>query len=397
MGPGSITYLPVRAPGARLFIGDAHACQGDGEVCGVAVEYASTTTIQVDLIKGWTIEWPRLENEEVIMAIGSARPLEDAARIAYRELILWMEADYGFDRWDAYMMLSQCGQVRLGNFVDPKYTVGAAVLKKYLPIGHRCRSISTAWCIRRRPWTRQDEDNALRRERRRSTRHSAGNVIGGSARFRAAAADQGRPARGRIRRHRPMGSPSSHGSQLAVEEIKGRRHLGRKIELIHLDPQMRQCALPGIRPPAAAADKVDVLVAGFASAEREAIRPIVDQFKPLYFYTNQYEGGVCDANTFCTGPVCEQQFPTLYYGREVRPAGLHHRRRLQFRPAHRRLDARLIPQVGGQIIGEEFIPLRCLEFSSGDPDIQQAKPDWVMTLPGRRSAELLSRRRRPPG
>lgn len=132
MGPGSITYLPVRTSGARLFIGDAHACQGDGEVCGVAVEYPSLTTIQVDLIKGWTLEWPRLETEEVIMAIGSARPLEDATRIAYRELVLWMERDYGFDRWDAYMMLSQCGRVRLGNFVDPKYTVGAGISKTYL-------------------------------------------------------------------------------------------------------------------------------------------------------------------------------------------------------------------------------------------------------------------------
>jgi len=130
MGPGTVTYLPVRVPGARLFIGDAHACQGDGEVCGVAVEHASTTTIRVDLIKGWTIEWPRLEAEDFIMAIGSTRPLEDAARIAYRELIRWMAADYGFDQLDAYMMLSQCGRVRLGNFVDPKYTVGAAVLKK---------------------------------------------------------------------------------------------------------------------------------------------------------------------------------------------------------------------------------------------------------------------------
>ena len=63
---------------------------------------------------------------------GSARPLEEATRIAYRELIRWMAADYGFDQLDAYMMLSQCGRVRLGNFVDPKYTVGAAVSKKYL-------------------------------------------------------------------------------------------------------------------------------------------------------------------------------------------------------------------------------------------------------------------------
>ena len=132
MGPGSITYLPVRSPGARLFIGDAHACQGDGEVCGTAVEYASRTTIHVDLIKSWEIDWPRLETEDKIMVIGSARPLEDATRIAYRELVLWMAKEYGFDQWDAYMMLSQCGKVRLGNFVDPKYSVAAGVEKKYL-------------------------------------------------------------------------------------------------------------------------------------------------------------------------------------------------------------------------------------------------------------------------
>ena len=132
MGPGSITYLPVRSPGGRVFIGDAHACQGDGEVCGVAVEYQSTTTIEIDLIKAWPIDWPRLETEDMIMAIGSARPLEDATRIAYKDLVLWMEAEYGFDRWDAYMMLSQCGRVRLGNFVDPKYTVGAGIAKTYL-------------------------------------------------------------------------------------------------------------------------------------------------------------------------------------------------------------------------------------------------------------------------
>ncbi len=132
MGPGSITYLPVRTAGARVFIGDAHACQGDGEVCGVAVEFQSTTTIQIDLIKHWAIEWPRLETEEMIMAIGSARPLEDATRIAYKELVLWMAAEFGYDKWDAYMMLSQCGKVRLGNFVDPKYTVGAGIIKRYL-------------------------------------------------------------------------------------------------------------------------------------------------------------------------------------------------------------------------------------------------------------------------
>ena len=120
MGPGTVTYLPVRVEGARVFIGDAHACQGDVEVCRVAVEYPTFTTFTINVIKNHDIEWLRLEADDFIMAIGSTRPLEDACRIAYRELIYWLERDFGFERYDAYMMLSQCGKVRLGNFVDPK-------------------------------------------------------------------------------------------------------------------------------------------------------------------------------------------------------------------------------------------------------------------------------------
>ena len=129
IGPGSIIYLPVNAPGALLYLGDCHAAQGDGELCGVAVEHPTVTTVQVDLIKGWRLAWPRLETETMLMCIGSARPMEDAVRIAYRELIRWMVAEYGFDESDAYLLLTQCGRVRLGNMVDPKYTLGASVLK----------------------------------------------------------------------------------------------------------------------------------------------------------------------------------------------------------------------------------------------------------------------------
>ena len=84
------------------------------------------------MIKKYDIEWPRLEADDFIMAIGSTRPLEGACGIAYRELIYWLERDFYFERHDAYMMLSQCGKVRLGNFVDPKYTMGAAIPKKYI-------------------------------------------------------------------------------------------------------------------------------------------------------------------------------------------------------------------------------------------------------------------------
>jgi len=85
--------------------------------------------VQVDLIKGWTLAWPRLETEVFYMTIGSARPMEDASRIAYRELIRWMAAEFGFDEIDAYLLLTMCGKVRLGNMVDPKYTLAASISK----------------------------------------------------------------------------------------------------------------------------------------------------------------------------------------------------------------------------------------------------------------------------
>lgn len=130
--PGNVIYLPVRAEGAYLFLGDVHATQGDGELSGNAIEHPSETTIVVDLIRDWPIRWPRIESESRIMSVGSARPMEDATRIAYRDLVLWMAEEFGYDRLEAYMLLSQCGRVRLGNMVDPNYTVAAGIDKEHL-------------------------------------------------------------------------------------------------------------------------------------------------------------------------------------------------------------------------------------------------------------------------
>jgi len=130
--PGNTIYLPVRAPGARLFLGDCHATQGDGELCGVAIEFPTETTITVDLVKGWTIQGPRIENKDFIMSVGSGRPMEDAARMAYADLLSWMVDAFGFDRYDAYFVLTQIARVRVGNMVDPNYTVAASIGKKYL-------------------------------------------------------------------------------------------------------------------------------------------------------------------------------------------------------------------------------------------------------------------------
>lgn len=132
VAPSAIVYFPVQRPEAYLFLGDCHGRQGDGELCGVAVEMASTVAIQVDLIKDWPIPGVRLETGTEIMSVGSARPMEDAARMAYRDLVRWLCADYGFDEAEAYFLCTQAGRVRLGNMVDPKYTVGAAMRKEWI-------------------------------------------------------------------------------------------------------------------------------------------------------------------------------------------------------------------------------------------------------------------------
>lgn len=131
VAPGAVIYLPVNAPGALLYLGDCHAVQGDGELCGVALEIPATVELQIDLIKGWTIGAPCLENAAFFMCIGSARPMEDAARRAYRDLVRWLSKRTGMDELDAYMLLTMCGKVRLGNMVDPKYSVGASIARQY--------------------------------------------------------------------------------------------------------------------------------------------------------------------------------------------------------------------------------------------------------------------------
>jgi acetamidase/formamidase len=67
------------------------------------------------------------------MVVGSGRPLIDAFRLAHIELIEWLEAEYGFDRTDAYTLLGQVGESSVANIVDPAYTVVAKIAKRYLP------------------------------------------------------------------------------------------------------------------------------------------------------------------------------------------------------------------------------------------------------------------------
>jgi acetamidase/formamidase len=130
---GTTVYLPVFNEGAYFYFGDGHALQGDGEICGSGLETTMEVTFQFDLIKGRTIRWPRMEDSEDIMVLGSVRPLVDAFRIAQVELIEWLVEDYGFDRLDAYQVVSQGGHTRVANVVDPNYTVVAKFPKRLLP------------------------------------------------------------------------------------------------------------------------------------------------------------------------------------------------------------------------------------------------------------------------
>jgi amidase len=130
--PGNTIYLPVWNPGALVYTGDCHARQGQGELCGVAMEITSRVTVIFEVIKDSAIEWPRIESDDAIMVVGSARPMEDAARIANTELVLWLEQEHGFDRWDAYQLLTQAGGLYVGNMVDTTYSLVASISKAHL-------------------------------------------------------------------------------------------------------------------------------------------------------------------------------------------------------------------------------------------------------------------------
>jgi acetamidase/formamidase len=130
---GATVYLPIFHEGAYFYFGDVHALQGHGEITGSGIETSADVTLEIDLIKGKTIEWPRIENDDYIMVAGSVRPLLDAFRIAHVEMIEWLEEEYGFDRWEALQILSQVGEAQVANVVDPNYTIVSKFPKRYLP------------------------------------------------------------------------------------------------------------------------------------------------------------------------------------------------------------------------------------------------------------------------
>lgn len=133
MRPGATCYLGVNVEGALFSIGDGHYRQGEGESCGTAVEGAMNTTLAVELIKGGAPAWPRIEDDDHLMVVGSSRPLEDAWRISQVDMVLWLGELFGLDRLDAYQLLTQISLSPLANVVDTNFSAMTKVAKSLLP------------------------------------------------------------------------------------------------------------------------------------------------------------------------------------------------------------------------------------------------------------------------
>lgn len=134
IGPGTTVLLPVYHEGAHLFLGDCHAIQGDGEIQSVGgIEVAATVRAKVELRpRPRRMAWPRLETATHIGTVACARPLDDALRLAFQEMIWWLEDEHGMSAQEAYLLLGQIAEARCTQMVNPKYTYVCKVDRRWL-------------------------------------------------------------------------------------------------------------------------------------------------------------------------------------------------------------------------------------------------------------------------
>ena len=179
------------------------------------------------------------------------------------------------------------------------------------------------------------------------------------------------------------GLPMIDSTAFAIDDINANGGvLGKKLKLIQLDTQSDNKVYAEYASRVILKDKVGVFMCGITSASREAMRPVVDKHKQVYFYNEQYEGGVCDKFVFCTGVTPAQQLGILIpwaiesYGKKFYTLAA------DYNYGHISADwvKFYLKQSGGELLGEEFIPLDVVNFDSVIQRIQQNKPDVVMSL-----------------
>jgi acetamidase/formamidase len=130
---GNTVFLGVNVPGALLSFGDGHYAMGDGEIMGAAIEGAMNVEVFVELIKRRPTPVPRIENSGEVMFVGSGRPLEDAARVAFKAMVRWVAEESGMSENDAYQFVSQNARAPIIQLVDPEYTVLVKIEKRRVP------------------------------------------------------------------------------------------------------------------------------------------------------------------------------------------------------------------------------------------------------------------------
>ncbi|WP_213981087.1 acetamidase/formamidase family protein [Sphingomonas sp. dw_22] len=130
---GATVYLPVQQPGALLYLGDAHALQGDGETSQYALETSMEVEFSVDLIKRRTVSMPRVENDREIMVLGQAGSLDEALKAASTGMIQWLQQDYGLTLSEAAQVLGTAMRYGVPNLAGRGVGVAARLDKKLLP------------------------------------------------------------------------------------------------------------------------------------------------------------------------------------------------------------------------------------------------------------------------
>ena len=126
---GTKVYIPVQVPGALFSVGDGHAAQGDGEVCVTAIETNLTGVFRFAVLKNKKLSWPRAETPDYFMTMGLNKDLDEAARMATREMIDYLVSERGLSRDDAYMLTSAAVDLHVTQLVDGVKGVHATVAK----------------------------------------------------------------------------------------------------------------------------------------------------------------------------------------------------------------------------------------------------------------------------
>ena len=157
--------------------------------------------------------------------------------------------------------------------------------------------------------------------------------------------------------------------------------LGRPVKLIQFDTQSSMQMYTQYAQQLALSDKVDVIQGGITSASREAVRPIFDRAKTLYFYNTQYEGGVCDRNVFCTGTTPAQtvdhvvSYALKTWGKKAYIIAADY----NYGHITASWMTKFMKDGGGSVVSTDFFPLDVTNFSSTISRIQQAAPDFVLS------------------